>query len=92
MGEHTEITRKEWGISRARQDEIALASHRNAVAVRSASPQRSCRLMALPATRARGPIHRWNALPRSSLRSMPMEQSPPAIRRPSPTGHRPCCS
>jgi len=32
MGQHTEITRKEWGISRARQDEIAFASHRNAVA------------------------------------------------------------
>jgi acetyl-CoA acetyltransferase family protein len=34
MGQHTEITRREWGISRARQDEIALASHRNAVAAR----------------------------------------------------------
>jgi acetyl-CoA acetyltransferase family protein len=34
MGEHTEITRKQWDISRARQDEIALASHRNAVAAR----------------------------------------------------------
>src|SRR5262245_9089701 len=34
MGRHAEITRKEWGISRARQDEIALASHRNAVAAR----------------------------------------------------------
>jgi acetyl-CoA acetyltransferase family protein len=34
MGQHTEITRKEWGIARARQDEIALASHRNAVAAR----------------------------------------------------------
>src|SRR6516162_3341384 len=34
MGQHTEITRKEWGILRARQDEIALASHRNAVAAR----------------------------------------------------------
>src|SRR6267143_505048 len=34
MGQHTEITRKEWSISRARQDEIALASHRNAVAAR----------------------------------------------------------
>ncbi len=34
MGQHTEITRKEWGISRARQDEIALASHRNAVGAR----------------------------------------------------------
>lgn len=32
MGEHTEITAKEWQISRADQDEIALASHRNAVA------------------------------------------------------------
>src|SRR6266849_1432344 len=35
MGQHTEITRKEWGNSRARQDEIALASHRNAVAARA---------------------------------------------------------
>jgi acetyl-CoA acetyltransferase family protein len=34
MGQHAEITRKEWGISRARQDEIALASHRNATAAR----------------------------------------------------------
>src|SRR5262249_26785063 len=34
MGQHGEITRKEWGISRARQDEIALASHRSAVAAR----------------------------------------------------------
>lgn len=32
MGEHTEITTKEWQIGRAEQDEIALASHRNAVA------------------------------------------------------------
>ena len=34
MGEHTEITRKEWEITRERQDEIALASHRNAIAAR----------------------------------------------------------
>src|SRR5258707_6497794 len=32
MGEHMEITRKQWGMPRTRQDEIALASHRNAVA------------------------------------------------------------
>ena len=32
MGEHTEITAKEWGIGRVAQDEIALASHRNTVA------------------------------------------------------------
>ena len=32
MGEHTEITAKEWGIGRPEQDEIALQSHRNAVA------------------------------------------------------------
>jgi len=32
MGEHTEITTKEWRIGRAEQDEIALQSHRNAVA------------------------------------------------------------
>ena len=34
MGEHMEITRKDWDIPRARQDEIALASHRNAIAAR----------------------------------------------------------
>jgi acetyl-CoA acetyltransferase family protein len=34
MGQYGEITRKEWNISRQRQDEIALASHRNAVAAR----------------------------------------------------------
>jgi acetyl-CoA C-acetyltransferase len=32
MGEHTEITAKEWAIGRPEQDEIALQSHRNAVA------------------------------------------------------------
>jgi len=32
MGEHTEITVKEWQISRIEQDEIALASHLNAAA------------------------------------------------------------
>ena len=32
MGEHMEITRKQWEIPRTRHDEIALASHRNAVA------------------------------------------------------------
>jgi acetyl-CoA acetyltransferase family protein len=34
MGEHMELTRAEWNIPRVRQDEIALASHRNAVAAR----------------------------------------------------------
>src|SRR5215470_16495796 len=29
MGEHMEITRRKWEIPRSRQDEIALASHRN---------------------------------------------------------------
>ena len=32
MGEHTEITAKEWQISRAEQDQVALDSHRHAVA------------------------------------------------------------
>jgi acetyl-CoA C-acetyltransferase len=32
MGEHTEITAKEWNIGRQEQDEIALESHRNSVA------------------------------------------------------------
>ena len=31
MGEHTEITAKEWGLARADQDAIAFASHQNAV-------------------------------------------------------------
>ena len=34
MGEHTELTRKQWEIPRQRQDEIAFASHRNAIAAR----------------------------------------------------------
>src|SRR6476661_4875514 len=34
MGEHMELTRAEWNIPRKRQDEVALASHRNAVAAR----------------------------------------------------------
>ncbi len=34
MGEHMELTRQEWKIPREHQDEIALASHRNAVAAR----------------------------------------------------------
>ena len=34
MGESMEITAKAWGLSRERQDEIALISHRNAVAAR----------------------------------------------------------
>ena len=32
MGEHTEITAREWQIGRTQQDEIALASHQRAVA------------------------------------------------------------
>ena len=32
MGEHTEITAKEWQIGRQEQDEIALQSHQHAVA------------------------------------------------------------
>ena len=34
MGQHMEITRAEWNIPRARQDEVALASHRNAIVAR----------------------------------------------------------
>lgn len=34
MGEHGELTRKEWDIPRDRQDQIALASHENALAAR----------------------------------------------------------
>ena len=34
MAEHTEITSRQWRIPRERQDEVALASHRNAIAAR----------------------------------------------------------
>ena len=34
MGQHMEITRKAWDIPREHQDQIALASHRNAIAAR----------------------------------------------------------
>jgi acetyl-CoA acetyltransferase family protein len=34
MGQHMEVTCKEWNLDRKRQDEIALASHRNAVQAR----------------------------------------------------------
>jgi acetyl-CoA acetyltransferase family protein len=34
MGEHMELTIKEWKIPRERADEVALASHRNAIAAR----------------------------------------------------------
>lgn len=36
MGEHMELTIREWSIPREAQDELALASHRNAVAAREA--------------------------------------------------------
>ena len=39
MGQHMEITRAEWNIPRARQDEVALASHRNALAARECLAQ-----------------------------------------------------
>ena len=32
MGDHTEITVKEWGITREEQDEIAFNSHKNLLA------------------------------------------------------------
>jgi acetyl-CoA acetyltransferase family protein len=44
MGEHMEITRREWKIPRERQDEVALASHRNAVAARE---KLACEIVAL---------------------------------------------
>jgi acetyl-CoA acetyltransferase family protein len=34
MGEHMELTAREWNIPRERQDEVALASHQNAMAAR----------------------------------------------------------
>ena len=44
MGEHMEITRREWRIPRERQDEVALASHRNAVAARERLAQEIVRV------------------------------------------------
>ena len=36
MGQHSEITARDWGIERAEQDELAAASHRNAIRAREA--------------------------------------------------------
>ena len=36
MGEHTEITAKEWGVGREAQDQVAFESHARAVAARNA--------------------------------------------------------
>jgi acetyl-CoA acetyltransferase family protein len=44
MGEHMEITSREWRIPRERQDEVALASHRNAVAARERLAQEIVRV------------------------------------------------
>ena len=49
MGEHTELTRKAWDISRARQDEIALASHRHAVAARDKLAGEICPVLGIDA-------------------------------------------
>jgi acetyl-CoA acyltransferase len=71
MGQHTELTRKEWGISRARQDEIALASHRNAVSALERLAQEIVPLGGSARIPARVPIRRWNSSLRSSPRSIP---------------------
>lgn len=39
MGQYGEIIRREWGVPRNRQDELALTSHRNAVAARDSLAQ-----------------------------------------------------
>jgi acetyl-CoA acetyltransferase len=92
MGEHMEITRAEWNISRARQDEVALASHRNAVAAREHLARRSSRSVASNRTPAHGRIRPSSAWPPSSRRSIPRGRSRPATRRPCRTARRPCSS
>ena len=49
MGEHTELTRKAWDIPRGRQDEIALASHRHAVAARDKLAAEICPVLGIDA-------------------------------------------
>ena len=71
MGQHTELTRKEWGVSRARQDEIALASHRNAVSALESLAQEIVPFGGRRRIPARVPIRRWNSSLRSSPRSIP---------------------
>ena len=63
MGEHMEITCKQWGVPRERQDEVALASHRNAVAAVSGSPGRSFLSEASSTTRGRESKRRWMPWP-----------------------------
>lgn len=57
MGEHTEITAKEWRISREEQDRLALASHQTAVA---AWDRGFFDDLVLPMTTPRGEIRRDN--------------------------------
>lgn len=57
MGEHTEVTAKEWRISREEQDRLALASHQTAVA---AWDRGFFDDLVLPMTTPRGEIRRDN--------------------------------
>ena len=91
MGQHAEITRKEWGISRAPgRDRPRQSPQCGGGAERLA--QEILPVDGLAGDTGPRPILRWNAWPRSSPRSMPRERSLPAIRRRSPTAHRPYCS
>jgi acetyl-CoA C-acetyltransferase len=71
MGEHCEQMAREWGISRAEQDQLACDSHRKAAAAyeRGFFADLVASSAAWSATPSCVPIPRWRSSPRSSRRS-----------------------
>ena len=91
MGEHTEITAKQWGIGRAEQDAMALRSHQHAVAAWDAGffddlvlPVGDFKRDAIP-RRDTDPGEARLACRRPSTRPAATAPSPPAPRPRSPT-------
>jgi acetyl-CoA acetyltransferase len=86
MGEHAEISVREWGITRAEQDEIAYRSHRRA-AVATADGRLTAEIVPWPASTATPPYaptppwRRWRNSSRSST-ARRRGRSPPPTRAP----------
>jgi acetyl-CoA C-acetyltransferase len=82
MGEHTEITAKEWRIGREEQDALALASHHNAVA---AWERGFFDDLVIPVATPEGPAKRDN-IPRKDTSPEKLAKLQPAFDRTSGQG------
>lgn len=82
MGEHTEITAKEWRIGREEQDALALASHQHAVA---AWDRGFFDDLVIPVATAEGPAKRDN-IPRKDTSPEKLAKLQPAFDRTSGQG------